>query len=80
MPALLFIRVIDIPLSTKRRNVLPDGASPVRAMVLGMYARVNRVGTSRVTVRSPGLTRLLVAAARKAAPDFSFTSIQVNRD
>jgi hypothetical protein len=48
-------------------------------MVLGMYARVNRVGVSRVTVRSPWLTRVLVAAAKRAAPDFCFTSIQVNK-
>lgn len=71
-------RALSMPTNTTRKNVMPDGVDTIQAMVLGMYSYGGSIGVSAGTIRHPWLTRLLVGALRKVAPDFPFTSIQLN--
>ena len=67
-----------------RRNVMMDGSAeeaPRQGLSLGLnLAYCRGVGVSRLTQPNDHLVRLLCSFLRTAMPDFSFTSMQVNKD
>lgn len=72
------LRCVVVPENTTRKNVMPEGAHSIRGLLLGLYVYGGSVGVAAHTTKRPWLTRLLVGALRSAAPDFPFTSIQLN--
>lgn len=74
------LHATDIPLNTARKNILPDGTTAVRGMLLGFYSLAGNVGITDASKSRPWLVRLLANFARKSNPDFEFTSIQVNKN
>lgn len=74
------LHATDIPLNTARKNILPDGTTAVRGMLLGFYSLAGNVGITDASKSRPWLVRLLSNFARKSNPDFEFTSIQVNKN
>lgn len=72
------LQLLEVPRNTSRKNVMPKGQRFINGMLLGVFAYGGRVGLSLATSRHPWLTRLLAAAMRMEAPEFPFTSIQVN--
>lgn len=74
------LEVADIPWNTTRKNVFPEGETGVRGMLLGFFVFGGNSGCSSQTSEHSWLTKLLVGHAKRARPDFIFTSIQVNKN
>jgi len=74
------LRQLDVPANFTRKNVMPVGADFVRGQLLGLYSYGGSLGVASGTVKHPWVTRLLIGALRCEAPDFPFTSIQINYD
>ena len=72
------LRSTKIPLSSSRRNVLPDGRTSVRSVLLGAYSQGARKGITAATRQWPRLTSVLTGLARSYFPDFEFNAITVN--
>eukprot|EP00929_Paragymnodinium_shiwhaense_P052124 TRINITY_DN26129_c0_g1_i1.p1 TRINITY_DN26129_c0_g1~~TRINITY_DN26129_c0_g1_i1.p1 ORF type:complete len:553 (-),score=119.97 TRINITY_DN26129_c0_g1_i1:97-1755(-) len=72
------LKLLQVPPNFTRKNVMPEGQEYVQGLLLGMYAYAANVGVSQKTHQHPWLTKLLIGALRAVAPDFPFTSIQLN--
>eukprot|EP00933_Yihiella_yeosuensis_P034922 TRINITY_DN2841_c3_g3_i1.p1 TRINITY_DN2841_c3_g3~~TRINITY_DN2841_c3_g3_i1.p1 ORF type:complete len:497 (-),score=132.47 TRINITY_DN2841_c3_g3_i1:49-1539(-) len=74
------LEAADIPWNSNRKNVLPDGTDEVQGMALGLYAFSSNIGLSNSSKDRPWLTRYLASFVHGEQPNFSFTSIQVNKN
>lgn len=75
------LREVEIPATKTRTNASPTNDEVESVCVGVVAARANGVVASAFARRRPGLTRLLALLGRKMLPDdFTFTSIQVNRN
>ena len=72
------LRQLQVPPNYTRKNVMPAGAQYIQGMLLGLYSYGGSVGLSAKTKKHQWLTRLLVGAMKAVAPDFPFSSIQIN--
>jgi len=72
------LRAVQVPVNTTRKNVMPEGVAAIHGLLLGIYCYGGTIGIAAGTTRHPLLTLLLCEVMRKAAPDFPFTSIQLN--
>ena len=72
------LKSTKIPMSSSRRNVLPEGHSGVRSCLLGAYSQGGSRGVTSLTKRQPRLTQLLTKLARDYFPEFPFNAITIN--
>ena len=72
------LRMLQVPPNTTRKNVMPIGQTYIQGMLFGLYSYGGSVGLASKTNKHPWLTKLLIGAFRSVAPDFPFTSIQLN--
>ena len=72
------LRALQVPTTGTRKNVMPDGVGVIHGFLLGLYNYGGNTGMAGGTLRPPLLLWLLIQALRKEAPDFPFTSIQIN--
>ena len=72
------LQMSEVPLSSKRNNVLPVGQSEVRSLLLGLYCHGHQHGVTSATREKKWLVRLLIGTFRREYPGFPFTSIQIN--
>ena len=72
---------VNVPVNVSRTNVKISDDQIVRGMCIGVVGgRAHGIITSKYARQRPHLTASLVNFAKKYAPDFPFTSIQVNKN
>ena len=74
------LMLINFPMSSRRKNVLPKGVAKVQGQLLGMYAHRDRIGVTTATDECSNTVQLLCRWMRSVDRNFEFTSIQVNRN
>jgi len=72
------LRAMQVPATGNRKNVMPDGVGAIHGMLLGLYYYAGTSGLAAATTKQPFLTKLLIQVMLKKAPDFPFTSVQLN--
>ena len=79
---LMLLENTSIPLSSTRKNVLPEGTKEVQSITLGaiMPRQSNQVAISNVTDTREAVTKVLCRFMQEAEPDFRFTSICLNKN
>lgn len=79
--ALEALEATTVPRNYTRKNVKgKDGSSIGMCLGLSMILGTSDVAVNKKTARHAPLARVLTALARRHAPDFRFTSIQVNKN